>query len=191
MLPEQKVRKQDYYFEYPFEKMDTIVYHLPEGFTVEILPKPRNLQFVFGSFITDYHFDEKQRTITTVASLILKQNKLSPQNFEETTIFFNKVLEELPIRLLYKKSLISPSFQLRVVECKTEQLYRKDKKTITMLQGFHNTCIIVNNYILDPHSLCRMASYKIMPAATETLSDSKLFIMGILKSSSQAFISAG
>ena len=58
-LPPDEKRTRPFYFECPFIKVDTTVYQLPENYTVENLPKARDNKFEYGSFKTNYAYDEK------------------------------------------------------------------------------------------------------------------------------------
>ena len=102
-LPKAENRTQDFYFELPLIKTDTTVYKLPEGFGIETLPKGKNLQFEHGSYVTDYRFDEKQRTITTTARLVLNEYKIPAVNFWATKKFFNEVLAEYAEKIVIKR----------------------------------------------------------------------------------------
>ncbi len=102
-LPKAENRTQDFYFEHPLIKTDTTVYHLPEGFGIETLPKAKNLQFEYGSFISDYRFDEKQKTITTTAKLILNEYKIPAAKFAAAKKFFGDVLAEYAEKIVIKR----------------------------------------------------------------------------------------
>ena len=103
-LPNVDERKQDFYFEHPFEKTDTTVYYLPAGFTVEVLPKAKELKFSFGSFRSNYILDTTLSTITTYVSLILLQNKIPPEKYKETRKFFDSVLDEYSDKIVISRN---------------------------------------------------------------------------------------
>ena len=103
-LPLYEKRKQDFYFKYPFQKTDTTVYHLPEGFSVETLPASKSFKFEFGSFESKYQYDEKEKTITTYAQLILSQHKIPFEKYQETRKFFGNVLDEFNDKIVVKKN---------------------------------------------------------------------------------------
>ena len=103
-LPEAEERKLDYYFKNPFQKTDTTVYILPDGFSVETLPKAKSFSFVYGSFNTRYLWDEKQKMITTYGTLVLLQNKIPAAKFKETRKFFNDVENEYNDKIVIKKN---------------------------------------------------------------------------------------
>ncbi len=102
-LPKAENRTLDFYFQHPLIKTDTTVYTLPDGFVLETLPKARNLKFEYGTFYTTYQYNEKQKTITTTAKLVLNEYKIPVAKFLETKKFFNDVLEEYTEKIIIKK----------------------------------------------------------------------------------------
>jgi hypothetical protein len=102
-LPTTKKRTKPYYFEYPFLKDDTTVYQLPENYTVENLPKARDLKCAYGRFITRYTYDEKSNTVTSTALLELTCNKIPADQFEETRNFFSEVGKEYTDKIVVRK----------------------------------------------------------------------------------------
>lgn len=102
-LPPSENRKQAFYFECPFIKTDTTIYQLPENYTVENLPKGRDTKFEYGSFKTNYTYDEKANTLTTVAMLRLEQNVIPADKFVLTHKFFSNVIEEYTEKLVIKR----------------------------------------------------------------------------------------
>lgn len=102
-LPKTESRTQDYYFKYPFIKTDTTVYNLPAGFSIETLPKPKNLSFEYGSFKTTYTFDDVKKQIITTARLELDEYKIPAAKFSATKQFFNEVLAEFTEKIVIKQ----------------------------------------------------------------------------------------
>lgn len=102
-LPSDDKRNCAFYFEYPFIKTDTTIYQLPENYTVENLPKARDNSFEYGSFKTNYTYDEKANTITSVASLRLTQNVIPPDKYLLTHKFFGNVIDEYTEKIIIKK----------------------------------------------------------------------------------------
>jgi Domain of Unknown Function with PDB structure (DUF3857) len=102
-LPSDEDRHHDYYFEYPFTKIDTTVYQLPENYTVDNLPKARDNKFEFGSFKTSYSYDEKSNTVRSIAALSLSQNVIPADKYESTHKFFSNVIDEYTEKIVIKK----------------------------------------------------------------------------------------
>ena len=101
-LPSAAGRTKSYYFYYPFIKKDSTIYFLPENYTVENLPKPRDISFEYGIFKTKYLYDEKAHTITSIAMLQLSQNIIPANKFAETCKFFENVSNEYSEKIIVK-----------------------------------------------------------------------------------------
>ena len=102
-LPATTNRLQDFFFKHPFLKTDSTVYHLPEGYKVETLPKAKSLTFEYGSYTTSYIYDESRKTITTTARLLLTDYKIPVKNYTATKLFFDDVLAEFTEKIVVKK----------------------------------------------------------------------------------------
>lgn len=102
-LPKTENRTQDFYFEQPFIKTDTTRYRIPEGFGIETLPKPKNLRFEYGSFVSDYRFDETKKEIISTARLELDEFKIPARKYAAAQRFFNDVLEEYSEKIVIKR----------------------------------------------------------------------------------------
>ena len=101
-LPADDKRLHDYYFEYPFTKVDTTVYQLPANYTVENLPRSRDDKFEYGSFKTNYTYDVKDNTVTTVATLSLSKNVIPADKYLSTRKFFGNVIDEYTEKIIIK-----------------------------------------------------------------------------------------
>ncbi len=102
-LPEDSNRVHSFYFPFPFIKTDTTVYQLPEDYTVDNLPNPKDQKFEYGSFKTKYSYDEKANTITSIAFLELTQNVISADKFDEASKFFSDVIKEYTEKIVIKR----------------------------------------------------------------------------------------
>lgn len=102
-LPSDEKRTHPYYFECPFIKVDTTVYQLPENFTVENLPKARDNKFEYGSFKTNYTYDEKSNSVTSIAALTLSQNVIPADKYLPTLKFFSNVIDEYTEKIVIKR----------------------------------------------------------------------------------------
>ncbi|MEP7251565.1 MAG: hypothetical protein ABI683_04270, partial [Ginsengibacter sp.] len=71
--------------------------------TVENLPKARDNKFEYGSFKSNYTYDEKANTVTTIAQLTLNQNCIPADKFSETRKFFGTVIDEYTEKIVVKK----------------------------------------------------------------------------------------
>ncbi len=102
-LPDDDKRTMPFYFECPFIKVDTTIYQLPENYTVENLPKARDNKFEYGSFKSNYSYDEKANTVTTTAVLTLDQHLIPADKFTATRKFFGNVIDEYTEKIIIKK----------------------------------------------------------------------------------------
>ena len=92
-----------FYFPSPFIKTDTTVYQLPENYMIENLPKSRDSKFEYGSFKSNYSYDEKSNSVTTIAQLTLNQNLIPADKFIAMRKFFGNVIDEYTEKIVIKK----------------------------------------------------------------------------------------
>ena len=102
-LPTAENRTQDFFFQTPFIKTDTTVYLLPAGYGPESLPKPKNLNFEFGSYTSDIRFDEQKKQIITTARLELTRNRIPVASYESAKKFFDSVLADYTEKVVVKR----------------------------------------------------------------------------------------
>lgn len=102
-LPSPEGRTKAYYFSFPFVKRDTTIYYLPENYTVENLPKSRDISFDYGIFKTKYLYDEQANTITTIALFQLTHNIIPADKYAEVFQFFEKVNDEYSEKMVIKR----------------------------------------------------------------------------------------
>lgn len=102
-LPDDEKRTSDFYFKYPFIKTDTTVYQLPENYTIDNLPQSRNETFEYGSFKTNYTYDGKTNTVTSIAALRLSQNMIPADKYVSMLKFFSNVIDEYTEKIVITK----------------------------------------------------------------------------------------
>jgi len=102
-LPSPEDRTKSFYFPGPFIKKDTTVYLLPENYTVENLPKARDVSFDYGIFKTNYWYDEKANTITSISFLELTHNIIPAEKFAEVYKLFGDVTDEYNEKIVIKR----------------------------------------------------------------------------------------
>jgi transglutaminase-like putative cysteine protease len=103
-LPKAENRKLDYYFQNPFEQTDTTVLQLPAGFTMDALPKNKELSCPFATYTTKYWFNEEQKAVYSTTQLVLKQHKIPAKSYAEVKKFFDDILLDDAQRIVIKKS---------------------------------------------------------------------------------------
>ncbi len=102
-LPNAEGRTQDFYFQHPFIKTDTTIYKIAEGFDIETLPTAKKYSFEYGSFNSNYFYNEKLHQIMSIARLELTEYKIPVGKFASTKEFFNQVLAEYTEKIVIKK----------------------------------------------------------------------------------------
>lgn len=102
-LPRAENRRLDFYFGFPFEKTDTTVYVLPEGFKVDVLPPAKEFKTDFSSYTSKCWYDEKQRSVYSSVQIVLKQHVIPAAKYGEIKKFFDDVLINDGQKIVIKK----------------------------------------------------------------------------------------
>ncbi len=103
VLPKAEDRKQDFYFSFPLEKSDTTVFKLPAGFSVEALPKVKELSNSYAGYSTRYWYNETEKAVYATASLVLKKHRIEAAGYADIKKFFDEVLMDDTQRIVLKK----------------------------------------------------------------------------------------
>lgn len=102
-LPKAENRRLDFYFSFPFEKTDTTVYVLPEGFKVDVLPPAKEFKTDFSSYASKCWYDENQRAVYSSVQIILKQHVIPAAKYADVKKFFDDVLVNDGQKIVIKK----------------------------------------------------------------------------------------
>lgn len=102
-LPRSENRQLDYHFPNPFEKMDTTIFQLPEGFTIDALPEGKELKCAYAQYNTKYWFDEQKKAIYSTARLVLNQHRIPAAEYAEVKKFFDNILLDDGQRIVIRK----------------------------------------------------------------------------------------
>lgn len=102
-LPKAENRKMDYYFDHPFILSDTTRYNIPKEFTVDALPKSKNIECEYATFTSSYTFDEASSSVISTAKLVLKEHRIPAQKYADVKKFFDEVLSDDSQRVVVKK----------------------------------------------------------------------------------------
>jgi hypothetical protein len=102
-LPKSENRKMDFYFGHPFEKTDTTIFELPDGFVSEALPKAKEMSCKYASYSTKYWYDAGHKSIYSSTKLILQQYKIPAADYADVKKFFDEVLLDDSQRIIVKK----------------------------------------------------------------------------------------
>ncbi len=83
-------RTQPFIFHHEKEYSDEIIFKIPEGFSIETLPKNQTETREFGSFSISYQKNDKQIIVSRL--LKIKQGSFAPEKYQEF-IEFTKLLQ--------------------------------------------------------------------------------------------------
>jgi len=102
-LPKAENRQQDYFFECPFQKVDTTAYRLPVGYIAEAMPAEKKLQCRYGSYISKCWYSAAENTLYSTATLELFQHRIPAADYAAVKTFFDDVLKNDAQRMVIKK----------------------------------------------------------------------------------------
>jgi hypothetical protein len=83
-------REYDYLFEYPYQKTDTTVFHLPKNFVADELPSQTELSNEVASYKKEV-IAESSGKLKIITSLSLKKRIITPNQYEKLLDFFTEV----------------------------------------------------------------------------------------------------
>lgn len=102
-LSKTEDRKLDFYFNFPFEKTDTTVYVLPNGYKIDVLPPAKELKTEFTAYTSKSWYDESQRSVYTTVQIILKHHVVPASKYNEVKKFFDDILIHEGQKIVVKK----------------------------------------------------------------------------------------
>lgn len=102
-LPKSDNRRLDFYFSFPFEKTDTTVYVLPNGYKVDALPPAKEVKTEFTTYTSKSWYDEAQKAVYTSVQIILKQHVIPAPKYAEVKKFFDDILINDGQKIVVKK----------------------------------------------------------------------------------------
>jgi len=102
-LPKADNRRLDFYFDFPYEKTDTTVYVLPEGYKIDVLPPAKEFKNEYASYAAKSWFDESKRSVYSYVQIILKQHVVPASRYAEMKKFFDDILLNDGQKIVIKK----------------------------------------------------------------------------------------
>jgi Transglutaminase-like superfamily len=102
-LPKAENRTQDYYFNCPFEKFDTTLIKLPDGYGVDAMPQPESDSCKYASFASRCWYDEKRHQVYSAEKVVLRQYKIPAGDYGAVKSFFDSVLQHNEERIVVKR----------------------------------------------------------------------------------------
>lgn len=102
-LPRADQRRQDFYFNCPFEKTDTTLFHLPAGYKVDALPEPKDITCDGAAYTARYWYDENKGQIYSTAKIDLRLYKIPVKDYAKVKDFFDAIMQDNLQRIVLKK----------------------------------------------------------------------------------------
>jgi hypothetical protein len=102
-IPETEKRIRDYYFTYPYQSIDTTVYHLPANFSIETLPKDKIINHPFAAYNCTYKWDATAHTVSTIALLQIKERVVKAADYQKLLDFKKQLLADVNEKIVVKK----------------------------------------------------------------------------------------
>ncbi len=102
-IPDNKERKQDYYFSFPFVKTDTTIMIFPEGYVIADMPKDKNITNELGTYTGTYQWEASSRKFTIINSLTINQVKIAAADYAKLFAFARQVQEDVDGKLVIAK----------------------------------------------------------------------------------------
>jgi hypothetical protein len=102
-LPKGENRKQDFYFNSPFLKIDTTIINLPKDYTIDALPQTVSDSCKYASYFSRSWYDEKTHQVYSAAKIVLNESKIPAGDYVVIKKFFDGVLLGNEERIVVKK----------------------------------------------------------------------------------------
>jgi transglutaminase-like putative cysteine protease len=108
-LPKAEDRRLDFYFHFPFEKFDTTILKLPEGFKPDVLPKGKKLSCKYADYSSAYRYDGVVNAVYSTSSLVLKQHRIPAAEYASVKEFFDEMMQDDAEKIVIKKPDTKPA----------------------------------------------------------------------------------
>jgi hypothetical protein len=102
-ITDQVKRERDYYFEYPYQVMDTTVYKFPAGFSPESMPKNRLAEYPFAAFSCNYNWNASTHTLSCITMLQVKERVVKAADYPKLLEFKKQVMANVNEKIVMKK----------------------------------------------------------------------------------------
>lgn len=103
ILPKSENRKMDFFFRNPYQKTDTTVIQLPEGFSVDALPQAREINCPMASYASKCWYDQQTKAVYSATTLVLNQLRIPAAEYAAVKKFFDEVALDDAQRIVIKK----------------------------------------------------------------------------------------
>ena len=105
-----EARKTEYLFQFPYDKRDTTIFHLPDGFTVDNLPPLMELKNPLAIYKNEIQFDKASNTLIVHTHLVLKKNIIEAREYNEIATFFQTVNKHQNQKIILNASMEKRGF---------------------------------------------------------------------------------
>ena len=102
-LPKGDNRKLDFYFSFPFQKSDTTMYVLPQGFKTDVLPNAKQFKTDYASYESRCWYDESKKAVYSVVRVQLDQHVIPASKYADVKKFFDDVMIADGQKIVIKK----------------------------------------------------------------------------------------
>jgi uncharacterized protein YbaA (DUF1428 family) len=83
--------------------MDTTVYKFPANYSLENIPKNKQVQFAFAQYNCNYSWDAAMHTLTTIALLQIKDRVIKAADYAKLLDFKKQVMADMNEKIVMKK----------------------------------------------------------------------------------------
>jgi hypothetical protein len=102
-IPETEKRARDYYFTFPYQNIDTTVYHFVDGFSVESMPKDKIVNLPFATYTCTYTWNAAAHSVTIIALLQIKERVVKAADYAKLIDFKKQVIADSNEKIVMKK----------------------------------------------------------------------------------------
>jgi transglutaminase-like putative cysteine protease len=102
-ITENNNRVRDYYFTCPYQTIDTTVYKFPAGYTLESMPKNKSVSKPFAEYSCTYTWDATSRTLSSVATLQIKERVIKAADYTFLYDFKKQVMASVNEKIVMKR----------------------------------------------------------------------------------------
>ncbi len=100
-LTSDSARYFDIELEYDYLDTDTVTLRVPEGYEIESMPKPVQMQSKFGAYASAFGFNDNMITYTRVVQQ--NQGRYPPADYKELSDFYQTIHKSDRVKIVLKK----------------------------------------------------------------------------------------
>jgi hypothetical protein len=100
-LAADSARHFDIELDYDYLDTDTVNLRIPEGYEIESMPKPVNVQFKFGAYSNAFSFENNMISYTRMVQQ--NQGRYPPADYKELSDFYQAIYKSDRVKIVLKK----------------------------------------------------------------------------------------